>query len=31
LRALAASSKTGSFSLIPKLRAEVFRLRDEIG
>ncbi len=30
-RALAASSKTGSFSLIPKLRAEVFRLRGEIG
>jgi RsiW-degrading membrane proteinase PrsW (M82 family) len=30
-RALAASGKTGSFSLIPKLRAEVFRLRDQIG
>ncbi|HEX8998767.1 MAG TPA: PrsW family glutamic-type intramembrane protease [Blastocatellia bacterium] len=30
-RALAASGKTGSFSLIPKLRAEIFRLRDQIG
>lgn len=30
-RAVTAGSQTGSFSLIPKLRAEVFRLRDEIG
>lgn len=30
-RAVAASGKTGSFTMIPKLRAEVFRLRDQIG
>lgn len=29
-RAIAASGKTGSFSMIPKLRAEVFRLGQEI-
>jgi len=30
-RAAAASGETASFSMIPRLRAEVFRLRDEIG
>lgn len=30
-RAAAAHGDTGSFSMIPKLQAEVFRLRDQIG
>jgi len=30
-RAAEASGSTGSFSMIPKLQAEIFRLRDQIG